>query len=160
MWVFEIYWGLSEIETSYLLVFIVATYISFVLFSGSLVDKFSAKKIILIGQLLIMSMGVLVILVVITNSLTIFIISSVIAGIGFALYQTAGNTQLLRIIDETHPELKGSGFGFNNTVGFLFSALGPVIISYIGEISLFYSFYVIAFVTLIVFFLTLKFLKK
>ena len=160
VWVFEIYWGLSEIETSYLLVFIVATYISFVLFSGSLVDKFSAKKIILVGQVLIMSMGVLVFLVVITNNLTIFIVASVIAGIGFALYQTAGNTQLLRIIDETHPELKGSGFGFNNTIGFLFSALGPVIISFIGEISLFYSFYFIAFVTLIVFLFTVKFLKK
>ena len=160
VWVFEIYWGLSEIETSYLLVFIVGIYISSVLFSGKLIDRFDSKSIILIGQVLIMSMGVLVFLVVITNSLTIFIISSVIAGIGFALYQTAGNTQLLRIIDETHPELKGSGFGFNNTVGFLFSALGPVIISYIGEISLFYSFYVIAFVTLIVFFLTVKFLKR
>ena len=160
VWVFEIYWGLSEIETSYILVFIVGIYISFVLFSGKLVDRFDSKSIILIGQVLIMSMGVLVFLVVITNSLTIFIIATVISGIGFALYQTAGNTQLLRIIDETHPELKGSGFGFNNTVGFLFSALGPVIISYIGEISLFYSFYVIAFVTLIVFFLTVKFLNK
>ena len=160
VWVFEIYWGLSEIETSYILVFIVGIYISFVLISGKLVDLFDSKSIILIGQILIMSMGVLVFLVVITNSLTIFIIATVISGIGFALYQTAGNTQLLRIIDETHPELKGSGFGFNNTVGFLFSALGPVIISYIGEISLFYSFYVIAFVTLIVFFLTVKFLKK
>lgn len=160
VWVFEIYWGLSEIETSYILVFIVGIYISFVLISGKLVDLFDSKSIILIGHILIMSMGVLVFLVVITNSLTIFIIASVISGIGFALYQTAGNTQLLRIIDETHPELKGSGFGFNNTVGFLFSALGPVIISYIGEISLFYSFYVIAFVTLIVFFLTVKFLKK
>ena len=160
VWVFEIYWGLSEIETSYILVFIVGIYISFVLISGKLVDLFDSKSIILIGQVLIMSMGVLVFLVVITNSLTIFIIATVISGIGFALYQTAGNTQLLRIIDETHPELKGSGFGFNNTVGFLFSALGPVIISYIGEISLFYSFYVIAFVTLIVFFLTVKFLKK
>ena len=160
VWVFEIYWGLSEIETSYILVFIVGIYISFVLISGKLVDLFDSKSIILIGQVLIMSMGVLVFLVVITNSLTIFIIAIVISGIGFALYQTAGNTQLLRIIDETHPELKGSGFGFNNTVGFLFSALGPVIISYIGEISLFYSFYVIAFVTLIVFFLTVKFLKR
>jgi len=160
VWVFEIYWGLSEIETSYILVFIVGIYISFVLISGKLVDRFDSKSIILIGQVLIMSMGVLVFLVVITNSLTIFIIATVISGIGFALYQTAGNTQLLRIIDETHPELKGSGFGFNNTVGFLFSALGPVIISYIGEISLFYSFYVIAFVSLIVFFLTVKFLKR
>lgn len=160
VWVFEIYWGLSEIETSYILVFIVGTYISFVLFSGKLVDLFDSKSIILIGQVLIMSMGVFVVIVVITNSLAIFIISSVIAGIGFALYQTAGNTQLLRIIDETHPELKGSGFGFNNAVGFLFSALGPVIFSYIGEISLFYSFYVIAFVSLIVFLLTVKFLKR
>ena len=160
VWILEMHWGLSEIETSYVLAFIVGIYISFVLFSGSLVDKFSSKKIILTGQVLIMSMGVLVFIVVITNSLAIFLVACIVSGIGLAIYQTAGNTQLLRIIDESHPELKGSGFGFNNGVGFLFSALGPVLICYIGEISLFYSFYVIALIVLVVFVLTLKFLNK
>ena len=160
VWVLEMHWHLSEIETSYFLVFIVGTYISFVLFSGKLVDRFDSKSIILIGQGLIMSMGVFVVIVVITNSLAIFLIACLFTGIGFALYQTAGNTQLLRIIDDSHPELKGSGFGFNNGIGFLCSAFGPVVICYIGEISLFYSFYIISFITLIVFFLTLKFLRK
>ncbi|MHA1257678.1 MAG: MFS transporter [Promethearchaeota archaeon] len=160
VWILEMHWGLSEIETSYVLVFIVGIYISFVLFSGKLVDRFDSKSIILTGQVLIMSMGVLVFFVVITNSLAIFLIAAIISGIGLAIYQTAGNTQLLRIINKSHPELKGSGFGFNNSVGFLCSSIGPVLICYIGEISLFYSFYFISLIVLVVFVLTLKFLEK
>jgi len=106
VWILEMHWGLSEIETSYVLVFIVGIYISFVLFSGKLVDRFDSKSIILTGQVLIMSMGVLVFFVVITNSLAIFLIAAIISGIGLAIYQTAGNTQLLRIINKSHPEYR------------------------------------------------------
>ena len=81
-------------------------------------------------------------------------------SVGFALLETAGNAYLSRILEEKHPELKGTGFGFNNALGFFFSAIGPILICSLGEIQIFLPFYIISFVILIIFLITLKFIKN
>ncbi|MHA1149494.1 MAG: MFS transporter [Promethearchaeota archaeon] len=160
IWVMEIYWKISIIRTTYLLFFIVAIYIAFVLFSGSLVDRHNPKKILILGQLLILGFGLLFIVVNFTNNFILFYIASIATGIGFALVQTAGNSFLLKNVEKTYPELKGSGFGFNNAIGFLCGSMGPITLSYLGEIDIFLPYYFIATIVLLALLLTLKFAEN
>lgn len=159
IWVLEVHWQIGLIETSYLLVIIVASYISFVIFAGIWVDRYSARKILIYAQILILGFGSLFIIVSLTDNLWIFLIASIFTGIGMACIQTAGNSYLLKVIDQIDPELKGSGFGFNNTIGFLCGAIGPIILSMIGEINIFLPYYGIIIIIFISFIITIKFLN-
>ncbi|MHA1488360.1 MAG: MFS transporter [Promethearchaeota archaeon] len=159
IWVLQIYFGLNQIETSYILIIVVAVYVLFLLLSGRLVDRHGTKKILLIGQVIIIVFGFLFFIVSLSNNLLIFLIASVFSGIGFALFQTSGNTLLLKTIELIDPNLKGTGFGFNNTIGFLCGAIGPVLMCSLGEFSLFLPYYVVVILVFIAFLLTLKFVK-
>ncbi|TFG27273.1 MAG: MFS transporter [Promethearchaeota archaeon] len=160
IWVLQIYFGLNQIETSYLLILVVSVFTTFVVISGELVDNFGSIRITLIGQIIIINFGFLFLIVSFTGSLILFLIATIFSGIGFALYQTSANAYLLKVIEETNSDLKGTGFGFNNAIGFFFGALGPMIICYSGEFNIFIPYYFIAILVSISFVLTLKYLKN
>ncbi len=160
IWVLQIHFGLTSIVTSYFLLMIVAFYVSFVLISGKLIDKFGTKQMLLTGQILIIVFGCFYIIVSFTNNLFIFIVASMFSGIGFAMFQTSANTNLLKTIVQIDPKLKGTGFGFNNTLGFLFSSLGPITLSFIGEISIFLPYYYITSLVIVAFIITLRLIEK
>jgi hypothetical protein len=79
-------------------------------------------------------------------------------SMGLALYDPAGNTLLLNIIDESNPDLKGSGIGINNALGFFFSSLSPMIVCPLGEIDVFLPFYLLIGLVFIALIVTIKFL--
>ncbi len=160
IWVLQVSWSLNQIETSYLLIFVVLAYIIFVITSGRLVDRFGSKNVMLFGQFLIISFGTFFFIVSITHDLWLFFFASLFSGIGFALFQTSANSNLLDIIQKTHPELKGTGFGFNNAIGFFCGALGPIILSILGEFSLFLPYYFIAILVILAFILAFKYIQK
>jgi len=95
-----------------------------------------------------------------STDLIMFIIAGFFIGIGFGVFQTSGYAILSRHIDENHHELKGSAFGFNNTLGFIFGAFGPILICSLGEISTFLPYYLVSFVVIITLFITIRFIKE
>lgn len=159
IWVLQVQFILDEIQTSYVLIFIVAAYITFVFISGRLTDRHSPRKMMLIGQIIVIIFSLSFLTNIVFN-LIVFLIITTFVGIGLALYEPAGNTLLLNIIDKIDPNLKGTGIGFNNAIGFLCSAIGPIVISTLGEIYIFLPFYLINGLVAITFFLTLKLVKK
>ncbi len=159
IWVLQVQFILDEIQTSYALILIVATYIIFVFFSGRLTDRHSPRKMMLIGQIVVIAFSLSFLTSIVFN-LIVFLFISTLIGIGLALYEPAGNTLLLNIIEKIDPNLKGTGIGFNNAIGFLCSAIGPIVISSLGEIYIFLPFYLINGLLVITFFITLKLVKK
>ena len=159
IWVLRVQFILDEILTSYALILIVAAYITSVFISGRLTDRLSPRKMMLIGQIIVIIFA-LPFLTSIVFNLIVFLIITTLVGIGLALYEPAGNTLLLNIIDKIDPNLKGTGIGFNNAIGFLCSAIGPIVISTLGEIYIFLPFYLINGLVVITFFITLKLVKK
>lgn len=159
IWVLQIHFNLTRIQTSYLLLVVVAVYVVTILISGRLVDQNGPKKLMLIAQAIIILFGFVFIIVSITNNFLLFLIASICSGIGFAILQTAGNTFLLHIVGEINSELKGTGLGFNNAIGFFCGAIGPVLLSIIGEYSLFLPYYLITILVFIAFIITLRFLN-
>ncbi len=159
IWVLEIHWGFNEIETSYLMIFIVLAYVSTILFGGQLVDRFGSKRILMLGQIFVILSGFLFFSLMISMIFVVFFIGAVISGIGFALCLTSGNANISNVIEKNDPSLKGSGFGLNNTVGFICGALGPIIISYLGIFSIYFPFYFITIIIFIALLVTLKFIE-
>ncbi len=159
IWVLQVQFILDEIQTSYALILIVAAYIIFVFISGRLTDRHSPRKMMLVGQIVVIFFALPFFTSIVFN-LIVFLIISTFVGIGLALYEPAGNTLLLIIIEKIDPNLKGTGIGFNNAIGFLCSAIGPIVISILGEIYIFLPFYLIIGLIVITFFLTLKLVKK
>jgi len=98
-------------------------------------------------------------IVFISTTLIVFFIVGIFIGIGFALFQTSGYAMLSKRIEDNHPELKGSAFGFNNTVGFLLGAFGPIIICFLGELSDFLPYYLISIIISITLLITIKFIN-
>ncbi|MHA1488361.1 MAG: MFS transporter [Promethearchaeota archaeon] len=160
VWMMEIQFNLNQIQTSYFLIIIVAFYILFLIISGKLVDRFDSKRVMLLGQVIIVSFSSLFFIVHITNNLPLYIIASLLSGIGLGMYETSGNTLLLKKIGEIDSGLKGAGFGISNTIGFFFGAIGPIIFSLMGEISLFLPYYFIFFYILACFLISYKFIKS
>ncbi len=159
-WLLQIHFKLNQIESSYVLIVTIAIYTIFLLYTGKLVDRHGPKKMLLIGQIIIMIFGFLFFIVQITNNLLIFIIASLINSIGLGVLQTSGNTLIQQKIEDINPDLKGSGFGMANTVGFICSAVGPVLLSFLGEIETFLPYYFIMILMLPAFLITLKFIKN
>jgi len=159
IWVFQIQFILDEIQTSYILLLIVAVYITFVFISGRLIDRHSPKKMMIIGQIIVIIFALSFLTNIVFN-LIVFLIITIFVGIGLALYEPAGNTLILNIIEKVDPNLKGTGIGFNNTIGFLCSAIGPIVISTLGEFYIFLPFYLINVLVVITFFITIKLVKK
>jgi MFS family permease len=90
----------------------------------------------------------------------IFLIATTFIGIGIALFDPAGNALLLKVIEDIDPKLKGSGIGFNNALGFFVSALAPIIICFLGDMNVFYPFYLILLLMAISLIITLKYVGK
>ncbi|TKJ27624.1 MAG: hypothetical protein CEE42_01590 [Promethearchaeota archaeon Loki_b31] len=159
IWVLQVQFILDEIQTSYVLILIVAAYITFVVISGRLTDRHSPRKMMLVGRIIVIIFSLSFLTSIVFN-LIVFLIITTLVGIGLALYEPAGNTLLLNIIEKIDPDLKGTGIGFNNAIGFLCSAIGPIIISFLGEIDTFLPFHLINGLLVITFFITLKLVKK
>lgn len=143
IWVLQVQFLLDEIQTSYILIGIVALYVFFVFFSSRVIDKQGPRKMMIIGQSIVIIFGIPFFIDILIYNIIIFVVLCAIIGIGIALFDPAGNTLLLEIIEDINPELKGSGIGFNNAIGFFFGALAPMIFSVIGEINILAPFYLI-----------------
>ncbi|MHA1803060.1 MAG: MFS transporter [Promethearchaeota archaeon] len=160
IWLMQIQFGLNEIETSYLLLVLILIYISFVIVTGRLVDILGPRKIMILGQAIIISFGLLFIVVSFTLSFLLFIIAGLFSSLGLGMFETAGNTNLLKKIEHVNPNLKGSGFGLNNSLGFFCGAIGPIVLSFLGTLNLFLPFYFIGVLISITLILTIIFVKS
>lgn len=159
IWVLQVQFVLNEIETSYVLIFIVSLYVCFVFISSRTLDRQGPRKLMIIGQTVVIIFGIPFFIGNLVYNLIIFLIICCFIGIGIALFDPAGNTLLLNVIEDINPDLKGSGIGFNNAFGFFISAIAPIVISSIGEIHIFYPFYLIMGLMLISLIITVKLVK-
>jgi MFS family permease len=157
IWMLEIHYELTQIETISLLITVVLLYAISIVIGGYLTDRIGHKKIMLFGQFLIIIFGFLFFF---GSGLIIFIIVSIFVSIGFAFLEIGGNAYLSKILEKTYPELKGSGFGLNNTLGFFFSAIGPIFICALGSIDILLPYYVVSFIIIVSLLITLKFVKN
>lgn len=160
IWVLQIHFNLSEIESSYVLIFIVALYVGFIFIASRILDRYGPRKIILIGVSIVALFGISFFFVNLINNLFVFIIITSFIGIGIALIDPAGNALLLNVIEDINPELKGSGIGFNNAFGFFISAIAPIVICSLGEIYVFFPFYLIFVLMVFSFIIVYKFAQK
>jgi len=157
IWVMQVYYELDQVQSTYILIILVLLYAVFIVLGGLTADRVGHKKIMLLGQIIIISFGFLFFFM---SGLIIFLIVGVSVSIGFAMMETAGNAYLSKILEEKHPDLKGTGFGFNNALGYFFSAIGPIFICSLGEIEISLPFYVVSFIILGSFLITLKFIRN
>ena len=157
IWVIQVYYELNQVQSTYILILIVFLYATFIVLGGLLADRIGHKKTMILGQSIIISFGFLFFL---ASGLIIFLIVSISVSVGFAMLETAGNAYLSRILEEKHPDLKGTGFGFNNALGFFFSAIGPIFICSLGELEVFLPFYVVSFIITVALLITIKFIKN
>ena len=146
IWVLQddiIGFGLSEVISSYIMLAIIVLYVVFIFISSKLLIRFGSRKIMMIGQLIVMVIGIIFFFRDFALILPVFLIVTSFLGIGIALFDPAGMTLLLEVIEDINPDLKGSGIGFNNAIGFFCGAVAPMIMSPLGEIDIFIPFYVV-----------------
>ncbi|MFX0058302.1 MAG: MFS transporter [Candidatus Hodarchaeota archaeon] len=160
IWVLQVHFSLNEIESSYVLIFIVALYVGFVFIASRILDRYGPRKIILIGVSIVALFGISFFFLNLINNLIVFIIVTSFIGIGIALIDPAGNALLLNVIEDINPELKGSGIGFNNAFGFFISAIAPIVICSLGEVYVFLPFYLILVLMVFSFIIVYKFVQK
>jgi len=159
IWVLQVFFNMDDVLSSFILFLIVGTYVCFVILASKLIDMYGPKKLMILGQLITISFGFFYFFEF-AKIFMVFLILTLGIGVGLAIYDPAGNTLILNIIEEINPNLKGTGIGLNNTIGFFFSALGPVVICSLGEISVYYPFYMIFFLIIIAFLITWKLIKE
>ena len=135
--------GLNEVVSSYIMLAIIALYVVFIFICSKLIIRFGSRKIMIIGQLIVMVIGITFFFRDFALILPVFLIISSFLAIGIAMFDPAGMTLLLEVIEDINPDLKGSGIGFNNAIGFFCSAVAPMIMSPLGEIEIFIPFYVV-----------------
>jgi len=135
--------GLSEITSSYMMLGVIALYVVFIFIASKLLNRFGPRKLMIIGQLIVMVFGISFFFRAFVLDLTVFLVMVSFIGIGLALFDPAGNTLLLEVIENIQPDLKGSGIGFNNAIGFFCGAIAPMIMSPLGEFNIFAPFYVV-----------------
>jgi MFS family permease len=135
--------GLDEITSSYLMLVVMAIYVVFIFISSKLLNRYGPRKLMLVGQILVMVFGIAFFFPNFVLNLPVFLIVVSSLGIGIALFDPAGNTLLLEVIEDIQPNLKGSGIGFTNAIGLFCGAIAPMIMSPLGEIDIFFPFYVV-----------------
>jgi len=135
--------GVNQITSSYIMLAVQGLYVLFIFLSSLLLRRFGSRKIMILGQLIVMVSGISFLFRDFVMNLPVFVIVILFFAIGIGLFGPAGNTLLLEIIEDIQPDLKGSGIGFNNTIGFFCMAFAPMIMSSIGEIDILLPFYVI-----------------
>ncbi len=135
--------GLDEITSSYMMLVILALYVLFIFISSKLLHRFGPRKMMMVGQIIVMFFGIAFFFPDFVMNLPVFLIIVSTLGIGIALFDPSGNTLLLEVIEDIQPDLKGSGIGFNNAIGFFCAAIAPIIMSPLGEIEILSPFYVV-----------------
>jgi MFS family permease len=158
IWVMQNYFNIDEIMSSYYLILIVSVYVSFVIISSKILDRQGPRKMMLIGQTIAISFGIFFFFDF-SRIFPVFLVLTLGIGAGLALYDPAGATLLLNKIVQVDANLKGSGIGFNNAIGFFFGALGPIFICGLGEIDVFFPFYLIFALIVFAFLTTWKLIK-
>ena len=134
---------LSEITSSYIMLLIMALYVLFIYISSKLLNHYGPRKMMMVGQFTAILFGISFFFPDFILNLPVFIISTSLLGIAIALFDPAGNTLLLEVIEDIQHDLKGSGIGFNNAIGFFCGAIAPMIMSPLGEIEILFPFYVV-----------------
>jgi len=160
IWVLQVQFLLDQIQTSYILIFIVAIYVAFVFYSSKVIDKQGPRKIMIIGQSIVVLFGIPFFIEAFIYNIIIFVVLCAIIGVGIALFDPSGNALLLEVIEDINPELKGSGIGFNNAIGFFFGALAPMIFSFIGEFHIMAPFYLLIALMLVSVIISYKCVEK
>ncbi len=122
---------------------IIAIYVVFIFIASKLLNRYGPRKIMMVGQIIVMVFGISFFFPAFALSLPVFLTVVSITGIGIALFDPAGNTLLLEVIEDIQPELKGSGIGFNNAIGLFCGAVAPMIMSPLGDIAILSPFYVV-----------------
>ena len=135
--------GLDEITSSYIMLAILALYVVFILISSKLLNRYGPRKMMILGQAIVMVFGISFFFRNFALILPVFLTVISFLGIGIALFDPAGNTLLLEVIEDIQPDLKGSGIGFNNAIGFFCGAIAPMIMSPLGELDVLFPFYVV-----------------
>jgi len=133
--------GLDDITSSYLMVAILALYVVFIFISSKLLNRYGPRKMMMVGQIIVMVFGIAFFFPDFVLILPVFLIIVSSLGIGIALFDPAGNALLLEVIEDIQPDLKGSGIGFNNAIGFFCGAIAPMIMIPLGEIEILFPFY-------------------
>jgi len=146
IWVFQDSvrgFGLGEVISSYLMLAIMAIYVVFIFISSKLLNRYGPRKLMIVGQILVMVFGIAFFFPDFVLNLPVFLIVVSSLGIGIALFDPAGNTLLLEVIEDIQPNLKGSGIGFTNAIGLFCGAIAPMIMSPLGELDILFPFYVV-----------------
>lgn len=135
--------GLGEVTSSYLMLAIMAIYVVFIFISSKLLNRYGPRRLMMLGQIIVMFFGISFFFADFVLNLPVFFIVVSFLAIGIALFDPAGITLLLEVIEDIQPKLKGSGIGFNNAIGFFCGAVAPMIMSPLGEIEILFPFYVV-----------------
>jgi len=135
--------GLNEFISSYMMLAIIALYVVFIFIASKLLNRYGPRKLMMIGQIIVMLFGISFFFADFVLNLPVFFIVVSFLAIGIALFDPAGITLLLEVIEDIQPKLKGSGIGFNNAIGLFCGAIAPMIMSPLGEIEIFFPFYVV-----------------
>ena len=114
----------------------------------------------IIGQSIVIGFGFLFFFPEFMFNLFIFIPIIIFVGIGISFIDPSGITLLMEVIEDIQPDLKGSGIGFNNAIGFFCSAIAPMLMSPLGEIQVWIPFYVIFVMMIISLVITLRMVHK
>ena len=135
--------GLDEFTSSYLMLVVMAIYVVFIFIASKLLNRYGPRKLMMVGQIIVMLFGISFFFADFVLNLPTFLIIVSFLAIGIALFDPAGITLLLEVIEDIQPKLKGSGIGFNNAIGLFCSAIAPMIMSPLGEIEILFPFYVV-----------------
>ncbi len=157
IWMLAIYYDLAHTEVIAILIITILLYSTSIIIGGYLADHIGYKKTMMVGQIFVIIFGFFLFFI---SGLIIFILVSIFVTSGFALIEVAGNAYLSRILEETDPSLKTSGFGFNNALGFFFSGIGPIFIAFLGEIYIFLPYFIASMIIVVIFLITVKFIKN
>jgi MFS family permease len=135
--------GLDEFTSSYLMLVVMAIYVVFIFIASKLLNRYGPRKLMMVGQIIVMLFGIPFFFGDFVMNLPVFLIVVSFLAIGIALFDPAGITLLLEVIEDIQPKLKGSGIGFNNAIGLFCGAIAPMIMSPLGEIEILFPFYVV-----------------
>jgi MFS family permease len=135
--------GLSPIASSYLMLLIIGLYVIFMTLSSLILKRVRSRKTLIIGQAIVLMFAGLFFFRDLAMTLPVFIVIVSFFGIGIAFFGPAGGTLMMEVIEDIRPDLKGSGIGFGNTIGFFFMAIAPMIMSPLGQIEILFPFYAV-----------------
>ncbi|MHA1241196.1 MAG: MFS transporter [Promethearchaeota archaeon] len=122
---------------------VMAIYVVFIFIASKLLNRYGPRKLMMVGQIIVMLFGISFFFADFVLNLPVFLIVVSFLAIGIALFDPAGITLLLEVIEDIQPKLKGSGIGFNNAIGLFCGAIAPMIMIPLGEIEILFPFYVV-----------------